>query len=176
LLFRGAFGGAIAAACALTALFSGCATAESPQARAVRAASTQLNVVISEAPDTAASRAAKEHEGDFTLCGVGDSMQPCYAAGTTIVVHPTSFFMLRAGMPVVYVGRNGHQRAHVLLERSERGWSVIGLNNEEPDEDLVTPDNLVGIITCAYVPSRWAGKASGDTLAFAETSPPGLLH
>lgn len=108
-----------------------------------------------------AQQLASEHEGDFTLLGIGESMLPVYSPGTVVVVHPTNYFMLRAGMPVVYLNRRGHEVAHVLVEESASGWVAQGLNNAEPDEDLVTSRNLVGIIRCAFVP---------DTPAFASVT------
>lgn len=98
-----------------------------------------------------AERRAATHEGDFVLQGVGSSMEPVYVAGTAVVVHPSAFHMLRKGMPVVYVNRQGRHVAHMLMEKVRGGWLAIGLNNPEPDDTLVTADNLVGIVRHAYV-------------------------
>lgn len=99
-----------------------------------------------------AERAAREHEGDFALAGSGRSMEPLYVSGTAIVVHPTELHMLRPGMAVVYRNARGAYVAHVLLEKARGGWTVIGLNNREPDDVLVTENNLVGLIRAAYLP------------------------
>jgi len=88
-------------------------------------------------------------------------MRPCYVPGTVLVVHPTSYFMLRRGMPVVYRNQSGRQVAHVLLEEGQHGWIAQGLNNRDSDDDLVTADNLIGIVTCAYVPREPATPLSG---------------
>jgi phage repressor protein C with HTH and peptisase S24 domain len=136
-----------------------------------------LKTVFTAAPSEAAMLAAQEHDGDYALTGIGESMQPCYNPGTALVVHPTSYFMLRTGMPVVYAGRNGHNIAHVLLEETSRGWVAIGLNNSEPDDELVTPKNLLGVVTCAYVPAlSLPDRLNRPTYAFVETTGTVLLH
>jgi signal peptidase I len=98
-----------------------------------------------------AERQAATHEGDFVLRGFGRSMEPVYVAGTVVVVHPTAMHMLRKGMAVVYTNARGGTVAHMLLEKNERGWIAIGLNNAEPDGALVTEKNLVGIVKHAFV-------------------------
>lgn len=98
----------------------------------------------------AAQRQAAAKEGDFALMGHGNSMEPYYRAGTAVVVHPTSFHMLRPGMAVVYAKRSGGYVAHMLMRKTERGWLVRGLNNATPDGALVTERNLVGIIKHAF--------------------------
>lgn len=100
-----------------------------------------------------AERAAAVHEGDFAVCGSGQSMAPYYSSGTALVVHPTSYFMLRRGMVVVYRTRHGRQIAHVLIEPTLRGWVAAGLNNREADDDMVTAANLVGVVRCAFTAS-----------------------
>ncbi len=151
--------GAVGVSVVLTVgiLLSGCAT------QTTRATGSALAVVRSDSSHARAmaEQLAAEHEGDFTLLGVGQSMQPVYSPGTVVVVHPTNYFMLRAGMPVVYVNRQGHEVAHVLVEESAAGWVAQGLHNDEPDEDLVTSRNLVGVIRCAFVP---------DTAPFASVT------
>jgi hypothetical protein len=112
----------------------------------------------------AAERAAAQHEGDFVLEGAGRSMEPVYFAGTALVVHPTAVHMLRAGMPVVYRNRQGVYVAHVLVEKTARGWRTAGLNNPEPDEGWVTAANLVGIVRQAFAADPLAG-ALGSPVA-----------
>jgi peptidase S24-like protein len=98
---------------------------------------------------------AKKHPGDFALYGEGSSMQPVYESGTSIVVHPCSYQALRKGMAVVYINRRGAYVAHMLVEEMPKGWFAIGLNNAEPDDDLVNADNFIGVVREAY--------ASADT-------------
>jgi hypothetical protein len=77
-------------------------------------------------------------------------MLPFYRPGTALVVHPTSYFVLRPGMAVVYRNWVGTPVAHVLVEKSDRGWIAAGLNNREPDDDFVTARNLIGVVRAAY--------------------------
>jgi signal peptidase I len=125
--------------------------------------------------DTAESEAAR-HEGDFVVVGWGESMLPYYRPGTVMVVHPTSYFMLRPGMAVVYRNQQGTAVAHMLVERLENGWLARGLNNAEPDDDLVTAKNLIGVVKAAFVASS-APTTTGFTLAMGNGgSSPSLLH
>jgi hypothetical protein len=105
--------------------------------------------------DAAAEADAKQHPGDFALYGSGSSMSPVYEDGTSIVVHPCSYQALRKGMAVVYINRSGRYVAHMLCEEMPKGWFAIGLNNAEPDDDLVNADNFIGVVREAY--------ASADT-------------
>ena len=98
----------------------------------------------------AAELRAKQTPGDFALIGAGSSMEPMYVAGTAIVVHPQSYTTLRRGQPVVYRNSRGRLVAHMLIEETRGGWIVVGVNNAEADDDLVTRDNLVGVIKAAY--------------------------
>jgi hypothetical protein len=85
--------------------------------------------------------------------GEGSSMEPFYTAGTALVVRAGGYDNLRPGSPVVYANRRGVAVAHMLVERTPAGWVAVGLNNDGADSDLVTPDNLVGMITHAYAAS-----------------------
>lgn len=152
--------GWLAVAIAVGALFAGCSSITRPApaeifaelAPAPAQVPTQLVLVAAE------SQAAL-HEGDFVLVGAGESMLPLYRQGTAVVVHPTSYFMLKRGMPVVYRNRQGTPVAHLLVERSERGWIARGINNPAADEDLVTANNLIGVVKAAF-----AADGSGDRL------------
>lgn len=98
-----------------------------------------------------ADRMAKADNGDIAFAGVGSSMEPMYVSGAAIIVRRCDFDSLRAGMAVVYMNNRGHHVAHMLLENTTKGWIAIGVNNKEPDTDLVTPWNLVGVVREAYV-------------------------
>jgi signal peptidase I len=119
----------------------------------------------------AAERMAGRSEGDFVLRGFGQSMEPVYHAGTAVVVHPTDLHMLRRGMAVVYRSPRGVNVAHMLLERNERGWIAVGLNNAEPDGTLVTEKNLVGVIRYAFSSAETAIRP-GDATRLASASAP----
>ncbi|MDB6127051.1 MAG: hypothetical protein JWM35_947 [Verrucomicrobia bacterium] len=103
----------------------------------------------------AAEAAAKNIAGAQAFLGAGDSMNPLYVSGTAIVVTLCKYSELRAGMSVVYVNHSGRGVAHVLVNEMPGGWIAQGVNNKDEDSDLVTADNLVGVITQAY--------ASADT-------------
>jgi signal peptidase I len=140
----------------------------------VRAGRMPTVLRTTKAIDTAQSEAAR-HEGDFVVIGFGDSMLPYYRPGTVMVVHPTSYFMLRQGMAVVYRNRQGTTVAHMLVECSEKGWLARGLNNAEPDDDLVTAKNLIGVVKAAFAAS--SAPATGFALVMGNGgSSPSLLH
>jgi len=151
---QGVFTGGALALATVGFLLGGCA-AYSP--------AKNIDLFISRAPlPTLVARGAEmataeivaaNNDGDFALHGVGSSMEPVYPPGTAIVVHPCSYRMLRAGMAVVYVSRRGSYVAHMLVEETPRGWLVIGLNNSEPDDELVTAGNLLGVIKDVYTAS-----------------------
>jgi hypothetical protein len=115
----------------------------------------------------AESHAARDH-ACFALLGAGTSMAPLYASGTAIVVREQSYLTLRPGMPVVYRHSRGHYVAHALLESRRDGWVACGINNPEPDDELVTEQNFVGVIKAAY--------ASADTPFRTELAARLALH
>lgn len=98
----------------------------------------------------AAEKAAAEIPGAEAMWGVGESMEPLYASHTAIVVAPIAFKKLEKGMTVVYVNRAGRMVAHALTGDLPKGWIAQGVANDEEDDDLVTADNLVGVIVGAY--------------------------
>jgi hypothetical protein len=63
-----------------------------------------------------------------------------------LVVAPIAFVDLQEGMTVVYTNRHGRRVAHQLLSLTRRGWRVQGLNNQAEDAELVTPENLIGVV------------------------------
>ena len=140
-------------------LLAGCSATSRSNSEWLTQAAPQPTTVASGSAMAAAEQEAALHEGDFVLTGAGNSMLPLYRPGTAVVVHPTSFFMLKSGMPVVYTNRQGTPVAHVLLEKCAGGWLAMGINNAEPDEDIVTPQNLVGIVRCAFVASAPPGRS-----------------
>jgi hypothetical protein len=169
-------------ALALAGLWSGgCATHSSGNLATFVAQAPLPTLVPRSEVGPAADRVAAMHEGDFVLRGIGRSMEPVYVAGTAVVVHPTAMHMLRKGMAVVYTNGRGGTVAHMLLEKNERGWVAIGLNNAEPDGVLVTDKNLVGIIKHAFVaddtvfPTEIAAQISLKQ-ALADGAPLAWLH
>jgi phage repressor protein C with HTH and peptisase S24 domain len=89
---------------------------------------------------------ASRADGREALVGGGESMNPVYGDNTMLVVHPIEFSQLKAGMTVVYTGRHGRRVAHQLIKREGKGWRAQGINNPDEDNDLVTPENLIGVV------------------------------
>ncbi len=77
-------------------------------------------------------------------------MEPIYLAGTAVVVRAGGYERLHRGQPVVYVSSRGVAVAHMLVEQTAAGWIAAGLNNDASDAELVTRNNLVGVITQAF--------------------------
>jgi hypothetical protein len=94
--------------------------------------------------------------GAQAFWGVGSSMEPLYAPETAIVVAPVKFSELKKGMTAVYVSRQGRMVAHALTGDLPTGWIAQGINNDREDSDLVTKDNLVGIVIQAYAATNAA--------------------
>lgn len=119
-----------------------------------------LAAIVSETPDTMlvpdgdqlknAEAAAAEILGAAAFYGAGHSMEPLFTDGTAIVVAPINFRELKQGMTVVYINRRGRMVAHSLIGDLPKGWIAQGVGNDEEDEDLVTRENLVGVIVQAY--------------------------
>lgn len=95
------------------------------------------------------------------LWGVGRSMEPLYATNTAVVVQEINYDDIKKGMTVVYMKSNGHRVAHSVVDETRGGFIVQGVNNDEEDAELVTPDNFIGVVTQAF--------ASADTAFRAET-------
>ncbi len=98
----------------------------------------------------AAEKAAAAIPGAEAMWGVGESMEPLYSTHTAIVVAPIDFKALEKGMTVVYMNRRGNMVAHSLTGDLPKGWIAQGVNNDEEDDDLVTRDNLIGVIVGAF--------------------------
>lgn len=97
-----------------------------------------------------AEAAAKEIPGAGAFWGVGKSMEPLYASNTAVVVAPIHFNQLKKGMTVVYINSQGRKVAHSLTGDMPKGWIAQGVGNDKEDDDLVTKQNLVGVIVGAY--------------------------
>ncbi len=111
-----------------------------------------------------------------TLVGRGDSMLPLYRDRTVIVVQKLSPERWERGMTVVYFGSHGQMVAHMLVERTPRGWVAQGLGNDQRDRALVKHSNYVGTVIKAYSPNpaiksvREASPPVATTLV-ADTAP-----
>lgn len=123
-----------------------------------------LASILKETPDSvlvpagtqmkAAEAAAAEIHGAMAFWGVGKSMEPLFPSRTAIVVAPIKFKELRKGMTVVYVNSRGRMVAHSLKGDLPKGWIAQGVGNDEEDDDLVTKENLVGVIVSAYAEAQ----------------------
>jgi len=96
------------------------------------------------------------------LWGIGRSMEPLYAPNTAVVVQEINYDDIKKGMTVVYVKNNGRRVAHSIVGETRGGFLVQGVNNDEEDAELVTPENFIGVITQAF--------ASADSAFRAETT------
>ena len=97
-----------------------------------------------------AEAVAAEIYGASAFFGVGRSMEPLFASGTAIVVAPVHYKELKKGMSVVYINSRGRMVAHSLIGDLPKGWIAQGVGNDEEDDDLVTKENLVGVIVEAF--------------------------
>lgn len=140
------------AAAAAGLLVSGCNTTTSePSDLMLFAENAPLPQIVAQGTELAAAeRAAKAQRGCFAVQGEGFSMEPMYVSGTAVVVRVGGYDNLRSGQPVVYRTRSGMTVAHMLVRPTDYGWVAAGLNNNGRDVELVTADNLVGVITQAY--------------------------
>lgn len=102
----------------------------------------------------AAEQAAAKIPGAEAMWGVGESMEPLYSSHTAIVVAPVGFKQLKKGMTVVYYNRDGEMVAHALTGDLPKGWIAQGVGNDHEDDDLVTAENLVGVIVHAFSESH----------------------
>lgn len=93
-----------------------------------------------------AERLAAQAPGRAPQMGRGSSMQPVYGENSILVITKVDFGVLRAGMTVAYINSRGFQVVHQLLEPRLGGWRVQGINNEVADRDLVTRENLLGVV------------------------------
>jgi hypothetical protein len=129
-------------------LVAGCETASTQPdpARTVAPAAVPSADVSKYQAWKDASMLSSRSEGREALVGGGESMNPVYGDNTMLVVSPIEYSQLKAGMTVVYTNRFGRRVAHQLIAKESKGWRAQGINNPEEDNDLVTPDNLIGVV------------------------------
>jgi len=77
-------------------------------------------------------------------------MAPLYGDNTLLVINPIRYEELEPGMTVAYVNARGVRVVHKLVTLTKSGWFVIGINNARIDEDLVTPENLLGVVYASF--------------------------
>lgn len=91
----------------------------------------------------------------------GPSMLPTLPIEPTrITVERVPFSELRKGDVVVYRHKRGGYWTHRLFKRvSNREWWPRGDHNRLPDDDYVTPENLIGRV---LMPSQFNPNAEGS--------------
>ncbi|HZP58916.1 MAG TPA: S24/S26 family peptidase [Opitutaceae bacterium] len=89
---------------------------------------------------------ANRAPGRSAAAGAGTSMLPIYGDNTMLVISAVPYDSLQTGMTVAYHNRRGVEVVHKLVEKLSHGWRVEGLNNDEEDPELVTPQNLIGVV------------------------------
>ena len=107
-----------------------------------------------------AEKMAAQIKDAIALMGVGQSMEPLYAANTAVVVAPIHYDSIKKGMTVVYVKRNGRRVAHSVIGETRGGYLVQGVNNDEADAEVVNESNLIGVIVQAYASSSTSLRQS----------------
>lgn len=132
-------------------LMGGCSTASSDRNLLMFAEAAPLPTIVAPGTELAAAeQAARQQHGCVALRGAGSSMEPIYLEGTAVVVRAGGYERLQPGQAAVYRNRAGVTVAHMLVRSTDYGWVAAGLNNATEDYDLVTADNLVGVITQAF--------------------------
>lgn len=81
-------------------------------------------------------------------------MEPLFGPNTYLVIDPIEYEDLRSGMIVVYEDLSGRQIAHRLVSKEDGYWTVEGINNTFEDLDVVTADNLVGVVYGSFHGAR----------------------
>ena len=109
-----------------------------------------------------AEKVAAGIPGAQALWGIGRSMEPLYATNTAVIVQEIKYDDLKKGMTVVYIKSNGRRVAHSIVGETRGGFLVQGVNNDEEDAELVTPENFIGVVTQAF--------ASADTAFRTDTA------
>jgi hypothetical protein len=93
-----------------------------------------------------AQKVASMHKGWNVFLARGQSMIPQFTSASILVAATAKFEALKPGMLVVYRDASGDVVAHRLVELTDSGWIVKGLNNDKADPGLVTAKNLQGVV------------------------------
>ncbi len=149
----------LVAGCAFTVVHAGGIKSERLLASILRRTPEATLVAVGEQFKRAETAAAEIPMAE-AFFGVGHSMEPLYASKTAIVVAPIPFKDLEKGMTVVYVNSRGRLVAHSLTGDLPRGWIAQGVANSEEDDDLVTKENLVGVIIMAFAEMHSDGRVA----------------
>jgi hypothetical protein len=131
-------------------LFAACATGpENAASGRGPSVSPSADVNVDQAWRDAKAVAARG-AGRLPAVGSGTSMQPVYGEDTLLVISPISYDQLQPGMMVAYRNSRGVRVVHRLVVKLADGWRIMGLNNDRVDADVVTPQNLIGVIYASF--------------------------
>ncbi len=78
--------------------------------------------------------------------GSGNSMEPLFGEGSLLLVEKASINQIRPGMVVVYRDSSGMLVAHNVERVEITGVQAKGINNSAADPELVTTENLIGVV------------------------------
>lgn len=115
-----------------------------------------------------AEQVAAKIPGAQALWGIGRSMQPLYATNTAVIVQEINYDDIKKGMTVVYVSSSGRRVAHSIVGETRGGFLVQGVNNDEEDADLVTPENFIGVVTQAFASADTAFRTGTEARLVAK--------
>lgn len=110
---------------------------------------------IEEASDTTRSNAEQLSAGSYLKSlqpgtilarSHGTSMEPQYHSGWIFLIAPTKWEDLRVGYVVAYRNSRHELIVHRLTHDYGDSWLIQGDNNPNPDAEVVTPQNLVGVV------------------------------
>ena len=123
-------------------------------------AQSKLTAILVRSPDAqlvpvgqelkTAERMAARVVDAIAYLGIGGSMEPLYASNTAVVVVPIDYDRIKNGMTVVYLNCDGQRVAHCVVGETRDGYLVQGVSNEKADSEVVTKDNLIGVIIQAF--------------------------
>lgn len=84
--------------------------------------------------------------------GEGLSMHPLIEPDSWVVVQRRPFADLQPGDVVFYTNDEGRHIVHALIQTTDAGWIVEGVNNGGIDAERVTAANYAGVVVAAFTP------------------------
>lgn len=84
--------------------------------------------------------------GRMTTVGAGRSMMPVFGDDTVVVISAIPYDELEPNMFAAYYSDDGRAVIHELIDEQPRGWLAKGLNNASVDAELITEQNLIGVV------------------------------
>ncbi len=90
--------------------------------------------------------------GSILAKSYGPSMEPTYSDGTLFLIVPTKWSDLKPGDVVGYRSSTGIIIVHRIVHSYGDSWLIQGDNNPVPDQEVVTPQNLVGEVETSFLP------------------------